>query len=101
MKPKLFLLALIIGITFTSCEKCQDCVASYEFINGAQQVEADAIAILLGYTSFDALFHSTDSINQLNTEYCKEELTDKQDYSDEEDYTMDGTNDIRYFFDCK
>jgi len=101
MKTKLLLIALVAGFTFTSCEKCKDCDASYEFINGADPAEADALAILVGYTSFDNLFHSTDSINQLNKEYCEDELTDKQDYSDEEDYNMDGTNDIRYFYDCK
>ena len=32
-------------------------------------------------------------------EYCEDHLTDKQDYSEYDD--GDGTNDIRYFFDCK
>ena len=34
-------------------------------------------------------------------EYCEDDLTDKQDYSEEEDGNGDGINDIRYFFDCK
>ena len=41
----------------------------YEFINGSNSDEADVLAIFLGYTSFDNLLHSTDSINQLNKEY--------------------------------
>ena len=101
MKIKLFLIAIVSGLTFTSCEKCKDCDASYEFINGADPDDADALAILVGYTSFDNLFHSTDSINQLNKEYCEDALTDKQNYSQEEDINLDGTNDIRYFYDCK
>ena len=101
MKTKLFLIAIISVFTFSSCEKCKDCEPNYEFINGADPAEADALAILLGYSSFDNLFHSTDSINQLNKEYCEDELTDKQDYSDGEDWDGDGVDDIRYFYDCK
>ena len=101
MKIKLFLIAIISVFTFSSCEKCKDCEPNYEFINGADPAEADALAILLGYSSFDNLFHSTDSINQLNKEYCEDELTDKQDYSDGEDWDGDGVDDIRYFYDCK
>ena len=101
MKAKLFLLIVILGISFSSCEKCKDCEASYEFINGADPAEADVLAILVGYASFNDLFHATDSINQLNKEYCEDELIDKEDYSQEEDINLDGTNDIRYFYDCK
>ena len=101
MKTKLFLIAIISAFTFTSCEKCQDCEASYEFINGSNSNAYDVLAILAGYTSFDNLFHETDSINQLNKEYCEDELTDKQDYSQENDIDLDGTNEIRYFYDCK
>jgi hypothetical protein len=101
MKTKLFLIAVISAFTFTSCEKCKDCEASYEFINGANEADYDDLAVFLGYTSFQNFFNSTDSINQLNMEYCEDDLTDKQDYSEEYDDDGDGTNDIRYFFDCK
>ena len=101
MKTKLFVIAIISAFTFTSCEKCQDCEPTYEFINGSDPAEADALAILVGYTSFNDLFHATDSINQLNKKYCEDELTDRQDYSQEEDLNLDGTNDIRYFYNCK
>ena len=101
MKTKLFLIAVISAFTFTSCEKCQDCEASYEFINGSNSNAYDVLAILAGYTSFDNLFHETDSINQLSKESCEDELTDKQNYSEEEDFNLDGINDIRYFYDCK
>jgi hypothetical protein len=101
MKTKLFMIAVVAAFTFTSCEKCQDCEPTYEFINGSDPAEADAIAVLLGYTSFENLFNSTDSITQLNGEYCDDELTTNQEYTEEEDYNLDGTNDIRYFYDCK
>ena len=101
MKTKLFLIAIISVFTFTSCEKCKDCELTYEFTNGSDPAEADALAILVGYTSFNDLFHATDSINQLNKKYCEDELTDRQDYSQEEDLNLDGTNDIRYFYNCK
>ena len=101
MKIKLFLIAVISAFTFTSCEKCQDCEASYEFINGSNSNAYDVLAILAGYTSFDNLFHETDSINQLNKEYCDLELTVNQFYSQENDIDLDGTNEIRYFYDCK
>lgn len=76
-------------------------MSSYEFINGANEADADDLAVFLGYTSFQNFFNSTDSINQLNMEYCKDDLTDKQDYSEEYDNDGDCTNDIHYFFDCK
>ena len=76
-------------------------MSSYEFINGANEADADDLAVFLGYTSFQNFFNSTDSINQLNMEYCKDDLTDKQGYSEEYDNDGDGTNDIHYFFDCK
>ena len=101
MKTKLLLIALVAGFTFTSCEKCKDCEYSYQFINGSDSDEADVLAILVGYTSFDDLFHATDSINQLSKESCEDELTDKQNYSEEEDFNLDGINEIRYFYDCK
>ena len=77
------------------------CEASYEFTNEANEGDYDDLAVTIGYTSFQNFFNSTDSINQLNMEYCEDDLTDKQDYSEEYDYDGDGTNDIRYFFDCK
>jgi len=101
MKTKLFLIAVISAFTFTYCEKCKDCEASYGFINGANEGYYDDFSVFLGYTSFQNFFNSTDSINQLNMEYCEDDLTDKQDYSEEYDDDGDGTNDIRYFFDCK
>ena len=63
MKTKLFLIAVISAFTFTSCEKCKDCEASYEFINGANEGDYDDLAVFLGYTSFQNFFNSTDSIN--------------------------------------
>ena len=101
MKTKLLLIALVAGFTFTSCEKCKDCEYSYQFINGSDSDEADVLAILVGYTSFDDLFHARDSINQLSKESCEDELTDKQNHSEEEDFNLDGINEIRYFYDCK
>ena len=101
MKRKLFLIAIIAAFTFNSCEKCKDCELSYEFINGENEADYKELAVLLANTSFQNLFNSYDPINQLNMEYCEDDLTDKQDYSEEYDYDGDGTNDIRYFFDCK
>ena len=75
MKIKLLFISLVSVFTFTSCEKCKDCELTYEFINGTEQAEADTLAIIFGYTSFDNLFHNNDSINQLNKEYCEDELT--------------------------
>lgn len=34
-------------------------------------------------------------------EYCEDDLTDKQDYSEGFDINGDGTNHIRYFLDYK
>ena len=101
MKKLFSLISITLLFLFSSCEKCQDCEASYELINGTTEVEMDAIAVLIGYNSFNDLFHSTDSINNLNTEYCEDALNEKQEFSLEEDFNIDGTNDIRYYFDCK
>ena len=98
MKRKLFLIAIIVAFTFTSCKKCKDCDASYEFINGANEGDYKELAVLLAYTSFQNLFNSYDPINQLNMEYCEDGLRNKQDDSEEGLYNNgNGTNDIRYF----
>ena len=101
MKTKLLLLAVVAAFTFTSCEKCQDCEADYEFINGAQESDYDAIATVFGYSTWNELFHSNDSLNAINKEYCDEELDDMQNFSDEEDGDGDGVNDMRLFYNCK
>ena len=101
MKTKLFLIAVISAFTFTSCEKCQDCEASYEFINGAQESDYDAIAPLFGYATWNELWNSNDSLNATNREYCEDELDNIKDHSEEDDTNNDGVNDIRLFYDCK
>ena len=101
MKTKLFLIAVVSAFTFTSCEKCQDCEVDYEFINGAQESDYDAIAPLFGYATWNELFHSNDSLNATNKEYCEDELDDIKDFSDEDDGDGDGVNDIRIFYNCK
>ncbi|MAO72223.1 MAG: hypothetical protein CMD02_06955 [Flavobacteriales bacterium] len=101
MKTKLFLFALLVGFTFTSCQKCQDCEADYEFINGAQESDYDAAASLFGYSTWNEFFHSNDSLNTLNKEYCDEELDDIINFSEEFDDNEDGVNDMRIFYNCK
>ena len=95
---------LIFGIffvSFISCNKCQDCTHSYELIGNITIQELDAIANIAGFNSYDDFYNSLDSINALNKEYCDNELSEKQDYSLEEDLDQNGTNDIRYYFNCK
>ena len=52
-----------------------------------------------GYTSY--YWNSTDSIQLLNKEYCDDELTENQNYSQEYDTDSSGINDFRIYYDCK
>ena len=58
MKTKLFLIALLVGFTFTSCEKCQDCEIKYEFINNENDYD---VRSLFGYSTWNRIF-STQTI---------------------------------------
>tara|TARA_X000000368_G_C22458469_1_gene462232 strand:+ start:50 stop:361 length:312 start_codon:yes stop_codon:yes gene_type:complete len=103
VKGNILILCIIALFTFSSCEKCKDCDYTYQFINGNDGTEADAIAILLGYSSWDDWWTSQDSLQQLNKEYCDDELEDKEDieYKEELGFIEDGVDDIRMYFDCK
>ena len=103
MKGNILILSIIALFTFSSCEKCKDCDYTYEFINENDGTEADAIAILLGYSSWEDWCTSQDSLLQLNKEYCDDELEDKEDieYNEELGFVQDGVDDIRMYFDCK
>ena len=59
------------------------------------------LAPLFGYATWNELFHSNDSLNATNKEYCEDELDDMQNFSDEDDGNGDGVNDIRLFYNCK
>ena len=77
MRKKLFLIALIAGFTFTSCEKCKDCEYKYEFINNDSiQPLYELAAMFNNYNSWDEMWNSDDSIQALNKEYCDDELSD-------------------------
>ena len=102
MKTKLFLISILIGFTFTSYEKCQDCEMKYEYINNENVSPIyELVLTLQGFDSFDQYWNSIDSIQLLNKEYCDDELTEKQDYSQEYDTDSSGINDFRIYYDCK
>ena len=102
MKPNLFLIALITGFTFTSCEKCKDCELKYEFINDDDiQALYELAAAFEGYNSFNEMWNADDSIQSLNIEYCDDELSDIEDYTEEHDTDSNQVNDIRFYYDCK
>ena len=102
MKTKLFLIALIAVFTFTSCEKCKDCELKYEFINDDDiQGLYEFAAALGGYNSFNEMWNADDSIQALNIEYCADELSDIEDYTEEHDTDSNQVNDIRFYYDCK
>ncbi len=102
MKTKLLLLAVVAAFTFTSCEKCQDCEIKYEYINNENIAPIyELAAALQGFDSWDQYWNSTDSIQLLNKEYCDDELTENQDYSQEYDTDSSGVNDFRIYYDCK
>ena len=104
MKTKLFLISILIGFIFTSCEKCQDCEIKYEYINNEYNNVApiyELAAAIQGFNSWDQYWNSTDSIQLLNKEYCDDELKENQDYSQEYDTDSSGINDFRIYYDCK
>ena len=102
MKTKLFLIALIAGFTFTSCEKCKDCELKYEFINDDDiQGLYELGALFNGYNSFNEMWNADDSIQAFNREYCDDELSEIEDYTEEHDTDSNQVNDIRFYYDCK
>mgnify|MGYP000857956919 FL=1 len=102
MRKKLFLIALIAGFTFTSCEKCKDCEYKYEFINDDDiQPLYELAAIFNNYNSWDDMWHADDSIQSFNREYCDDELSNIKDFSEEFDTDSNQVNDIRFYYDCK
>ena len=102
MNTKLFLIALIIGFAFTSCKKCKDCDAKYEFINNDDiQPLYELAAAFEGYNSFNEMWNADDSIQSLSKEYCDDGLSDIKDYTEEYDTDSNQVNDIRFFYDCK
>jgi hypothetical protein len=56
MKTKVLLIALVAGLTFTSCEKCKDCTIAYETINGFDISELDSAAVILGHADFGSFY---------------------------------------------
>ena len=102
MKTKLILIAFLIGFTFSSCEKCQDCEIKYEYINNENVAPIyELVATLEGFDSWEQYWNSTDSIQLLNKEYCDDELTENQNYSQEYDTDSNGIDDFRIYYDCK
>ena len=51
---------------------------------------------LFGYSTWNEFFHSNDSLNTLNKEYCEEELDDIINFSEEFDDNEDGVNDMNF-----
>ena len=103
MKTKLFLIALIAGFTFTSCEKCKDCELKYEFINDDDIEGLYNLAAALSDCEclWDEYWNTNDSIQAFNREYCDDELSETEDYTEEHDTDSNQVNDIRFYYDCK
>ena len=97
MKTKLLLIALVVGFTFTSCEKCKDCTITYETMNGFDSADIDAGAVLMGYDDFDAYLATLYTAG----EFCDDALDAAEDISEEEDLDANGTMDVRVYWDCK
>ena len=65
MKLKRIFLFFITAFVFSSCEKCKDCEPKYEFINNDDiQGLYELAAALEGYSSFNDMWNSDDSISE-------------------------------------
>ena len=97
MKTKLFLISLLIGFTFSSCEKCKDCVITYETLNGYNTADLNDAAVLLGYANWDAYLASLYPSEEL----CDDALDAAEEVSESTDLDGDGIEDYRAYWDCK
>jgi len=102
MKLKRIFLFFITAFVFSSCEKCKDCEPKYEFINNDDiQGLYELAAALEGYSSFNDMWNSDDSIQKLIREYCDDDLSNSQEYNEEYDTDSNQVNDIRFYYECK
>jgi hypothetical protein len=101
MKSKLFLIALIIGFTFTSCKKCKDCTMEWEPINGHTEETINQIYEIegVGFTISENI-EENHRPNMPSGEYCESALEHKETIDYNGGYA--GYGDLyRVYYDCK
>ena len=96
MMKKIFVIAAAM-FTMASCTKCKDCQVSIEALNGYDLADADAGFQLLGYDGLQDYYDQTMPMQ----EFCDEALESAEATDETSDLDMDGTDDIRVFYDCK
>ena len=97
MKTKLFLTALVVIFTFSSCEKCKDCQITYETLNGYSLSDLNSAAEIMGYSNWDAYMQSLYPAEEL----CDDALDAAEDVSESTDLDANGTLDYRVYWNCK
>ena len=94
---KKFIVIAAAMFTMASCSNCKDCQVSIEPLNGYDLADADAGFVLLGYDGIQDYYDQTMPMQ----EFCDEALESAEDIDETSDLDMDGTDDIRVFYDCK
>ena len=96
MMKKIFVIAAAM-FTMASCTNCKDCQVSIEALNGYDLADADAGFQLLGYDGIQDYYDQQMPMQ----EFCDEALESAEATDETSDLDMDGTDDIRVFYDCK
>ena len=80
-----------------SCTYCKWCELASETMNGYPMAELDAMAVLMGYSDWNAYISNSFGPPQ---EFCDDELDAAEEVSSEADANGDGTMDYRIYYDC-